>query len=195
MKRPAASWSRRFVVAVVLWLIPVAALWSLLTPVYNKFLTASAENLVRLTESPRVTRLLEYDDHHLVVSRTDLPDAKGWLESVRTTDVHFPLVLLGAFFLGVPGVPWRKRIENLGWAALFSVFFHIVSLLFWVKFIYATQLGDWSAEHHSTWQINFWGLGKHLLDLPFKFAMPLILWSAFYLQEMLPESEAQETSA
>lgn len=191
MTRPAASWSRRFVLAAVLWLIPVAAIWSLLTPAYNTFLTESAENLVRLTESPRVTRLLVHDDHHLVVSRTDVASARGWLESVRTTDVHFPLVMLGAFFLAVPGVPWRQRFENLGWAALFSVFFHIVSLLFWVKFIYTTQLGEWSAEHYNAWQINFWGLGKHLLDLPFKFAMPLLLWSAFYLRELLPESEAE----
>ena len=190
MRRP-ASWSRRFLLGVVLWLVPVAALWWLLTPAYNRFLTESAENLVRLTESPGVTRLLAYDDHHLVVSRTDVPSARGRLESVRTTDVHFPLVMLGALFLGVPGVPWRKRLENLGWAALLSVFFHIVSLLFWVKFIYATQLGAWSAEHYTPWQINFWGLGKHLLDLPFKFAMPLILWSAFYLRELLPGSEAR----
>jgi len=190
MKPPAASWSQRFVLGVVLWLIPVAAVWSLATPVYNKFLTESAENLVRLTESPRVTRLLAHDDHHLVVTRTDVSDARGWLESVRTTDVHFPLVMLGALFLAVPGVPWRKRLENLGWAALFSIFFHIVSLFFWIKFIYATQLGEWSAAHYAAWQMNFWGLGKHLLDLPFKFALPLLLWSAFYLRELLPRSEA-----
>ena len=185
------SWSTRFALGVILWLIPVAILWMLATPFYNKFLTASAENLVRLTESPRVTRLLEHDEHHLVITRIDVPSAKGWLESVRTTDVHFPLILLGALFLAVPEVPWRKRLENLGWATLISIFFHIVSLLFWVKFIYATQLGAWSAEHTNVWQINFWGLGKHLLDLPFKFGMPLLLWAAFYLRELLGAPQAR----
>ncbi len=180
------SWSGRFTLGVALWLIPVALLWAMLTPFYNAFLTTSAENLVRLTESPKVTRLLEHDKHHFVVTRTDLPATKGWLESVRTTDVHFPLVMLGAFFLAVPEIAWRKRLENLGWATLISIFFHIISLLFWVKFIYATQLGDWSAENYSSWQMNFWGLSKHLLDLPFKFAMPLLLWSAFYLRQLLP---------
>ena len=184
-----SSWSGRFGLAVVLWLIPAAGVWSLLTPTYNRFLTTSAENLVRLTESPRVTRLLVHDAHHFVVTRTDFATARGWLESVRTTDVHFPLVMLAAFFLAVPGVAWRQRLENLGWALLASVFFHIVSHLFWVKFIYATQLGEWSAEHYNAWQINFWGLGKHLLDLPFKFAMPLLLWAAFYLRELLPGAE------
>ncbi len=180
--RPAPkSWSGRFALGVTLWLIPAAVVWATLTPLYNVFLTTSAENLVRLTESPGVTRLLKHDRHHLVVTRTDLPSPRGWLESVRTTDVHFPLIMLGAFFLGVPGIPWRRRLENLGWGVLISICFHIISLLFWVKFIYATQLGDWSAEHYGPWWINCWGLGKHLLDLPFKLAMPLLLWSAFYL--------------
>ena len=190
MTPPASSWSRRFLLAAVLWLLPVAAVWHLATPVYNAFLTESAENLVRLTERPRVTRLLVHDDHHLVITRTDVPSPRGWLHSVRTTDVHFPLVMLGALFLGVPGVPWRRRLENLGWAALISVFFHIVSLFFWIKFVYATQLGEWSAAHYGTLQTNFWGLGKHLLDLPFKLAMPLLLWSAFYLRQLLPDSKA-----
>lgn len=189
MSRRRTSWAGRFSFGVLLWLIPVAVVWSLLTPVYNTFLMASAENLVRLTERPRVTRLLEHDDHHFVVTRTDVPSARGWLDSVRATDVHFPLVMLGAFFLAVPGVPWRRRLENLGWAILVSVFFHIVSLLFWVKFIYATQLGEWSAAHYNVWQINFWGLGKHLLDLPFKLSMPLLLWAAFYLRELTPGAE------
>ena len=192
MKLPSTSWAWRFVLGAVLWMIPVVALWLVLTPFYNKFLTTSAENLVRLTERPSVTRLLEHDDHHLVITRTDVPSPKGFLDSVRTTDVHFPLIMLGAFFLAVPGVPWRKRLENLGWATLISIFFHIVSLLFWVKFVYATQLGEWSAENYSTFRANFWGLGKHLLDLPFKFSMPLLLWAGFYLRELLPGSRSRE---
>ncbi len=186
------SWSSRFALGVVLWLIPVAAVWTIATPYYNAFLTESAENLVRLTESPKVTRLIRHGRHHFVVTRTDLAATGGGSESVRVTDVHFPLVMLGAFFLAVPRIRWRKRLENLGWAALISIVFHIVSLLFWVKFIYATQLGEWSAEHYGAWQVNFWGLGKHLLDLPFKLAMPFLLWAAFYLGELLPPSRSRK---
>ena len=169
-------------------MIPVAIVWTILTPFYNTFLTTSAENLVRLLESPNATRLLEHDDHHFIVTRTDVPATTSRFGSVRVTDVHFPLVMLGAFFLTVPGVPWRKRLENLGWAVLISIFFHIISLLFWVHFNYATHASGWGAEHYSSLQINFWGLGKHLLDLPFKFSMPLLLWAAFYLSELLKAS-------
>ncbi len=188
MRFAPTSWSGRFILGVALWLVPAAIVWTTLTPFYNSFLKTSAENLIRLTESPRATRLLVHDKHHFLITRTDEPEAKSLFGSVRTTDVHFPLIMLGAFFLAVPGIPWRKRLENLGWAVLMSIFFHIISLLFWVHFIYATQHNVWSVEHYAPWQINFWGLGKHLLDLPFKFAMPLLLWAMFYLDELVRAS-------
>ncbi len=180
-------WARRFAIGVAAWLLPVAVVWVILTPFYNNFLTKAAERLVRLTESPAVTRLQVHDPHHLVITRTDLPTSRGWLQSIRTTDTHFPLIMLGAFFLAVPSIGWKKRLENLGWAVLIAVFFHIVSLYFRVHFVYATQLGAWSGEHYGTLARNFWGLSSHLLELPFKFALPFVLWAAFYVHYLLPD--------
>jgi hypothetical protein len=180
----------RFVRRVILWILPVAVVWSFLTPSYNLFLTEAAENLVRITEDPAVTRLLPRPPHHFVVTRTDFSTAKGWLYSVRTTDAHFHFIMLWAFFLAVPDTPWPKRLENLGLATLVATFFQIILLLCWVKFAYATQLGEWSGSHYSTFQQNFWGLSKHLLDLPFKFALPFLLWASFYLGHLLPRDDA-----
>jgi len=190
-KKPKAAesrhgWSTRLVRNLVIALVPVALVWVLSTPFYNLFLTHATENLTRLTESPSVTRLEPRETHYFVITRTDFPTSKGFLESVRVTDVHFPLILLGALFLAVPGVPFKERLQNLGWAVLISVFFHLILLLFWVKFVYATQLGAWSLENYGPFARNFWGLGKHLLDLPFKFGLPLALWVAFYLGELSP---------
>ncbi len=178
----------RFARALLLWLAPSLVVWILLTPLYNRFLTRATGNLVRLTERPRVTRLEPFDRHHFVVRRSDYqgPGENGALGSVRVTDTHFPVVFALAMFLAVPGATWRRRLECAGWALLVLVFFHLLSLFFWVQFIYALTLGDWSTAHYSEWGRNFYGLGKHLLDLPFKFAMPLILWSAFYLPRLLP---------
>lgn len=173
---------RRFVLRVLLFLLPVIAVWLIALPLYNRFLTVSTENLVRLFEHPAATRLATRGIHHFMISH----DEVGHVGSVRVTDVHFPWLMLAAFFLAVPGVPLRRRLGDLGWASLATVFFHWLSLLFWVKFFYATQLGDWSAAHYGAVRANFWGLGKHLLDLPFKFAWPLGLWCAFYLRLLLP---------
>src|SRR6185295_10256761 len=106
---------------------------------------------------------------------------RSLIHSFRVTDVHFHLVMLMALFLAVPSVSWRRRGENLGWALLAVVFFDIALVFFRVKFVYATGLGAWSLAHYGTFARNFWGLGKHLLDLPVKFALPLLLWSGFYL--------------
>ena len=177
----------RFARNVALWLVPVALVWLLLTPFYNRFLTMATLNLTWLVESPNVTHLSVAETHYFKITRPDVPTQRGHLGSVRVTDTHFPLIMLGAFFLAVPGIGWRRRLEALGWAFLLSVFFHIVSLFFWIKFIYATQLGAWSLEHYGAFERNFWGLSKHLLDLPFKFSWPFILWAYFYLRLLLPE--------
>lgn len=172
----------RLIRNALLWLIPVALFWLLLTPAYNRFLLGSAENLARLTESPNVTDLLRKDEHFAYVSRIDFPPARSLVYSFRTTDVHFHLVMLGALFLAVPGVPWKERLANFGWAVLITIFFDIFLVFLYVKFAYATQLGAWSVANYGPFARNFWGLAKHLFDLPFKLALPFLLWGGFYLR-------------
>ena len=184
------SFALRFARGVMLWILPVAILWTAITPRYNLFLTEATENVIRLTESPKVTRLIAQTEHYFVITRTDFSTTKGWLYSVRTTDAHFHFIMLWAFFLAVPDTPWIQRLENLGLATLIATFFQILLLYCWVKFAYTTQLGEWSATNYSTFQQNFWGLSKHLLDLPFKFALPFFLWAVFYLERLLPSAEA-----
>jgi hypothetical protein len=178
----------RFLRSTLLWAIPATLLWLAITPTYNRFLARAAENAVQLTESPNHTTLRRHDPHTFLIYRDDLeaPTSTGHVSSVRVTSYHFMLIFTAAIFLGVPDVPLRRRFEALGWAALVSAFFHIFALLFRIKFIYATQLGAWSAQNYDTFGQNFWGLGRHLLDLPFRFALPLILWSSFYLDRLLP---------
>lgn len=186
-KTPRRGWAFLFIRNAVLWLLPVALLWAVAAPVYNRFLLGSAQNLVRLTESPDVTNLLRKDDHFAYVARRDFPPAKSLVHSFRVTDVHFHLVMLGALFLAVPGISWRQRLANLGWAFLITIFFDIFLIFFYVKFAYATRLGAWSLVHYGPFARNFWGLGKHLLDLPFKFSLPFLLWAAFYLPNLMAE--------
>jgi hypothetical protein len=179
---PDGLWMRRFVRNIAIAVVPAAIVWLLLTPIYNPFLTAATERLLHFTESPDVTRL-HYLDHFAQVVRLDYQAEKGYLYRIRVTDLHFHLILTFALFLAVPGIEAKRRWENLGWAALITVFFDLLLYFFFVKFVYATQLGDWSRAHYGTFAQNFWGLGKHLLDLPFKFALPLILWAAFYIRD------------
>jgi hypothetical protein len=179
------SWAGRLVRNVLLWTIPAWAAWTLLTPVYNRFLVAAAENLLQISESPNVTDLYLKGRHDAYVQRRDLPPARSLVHAFRVTDVHFHLVLVGALFLGVPGVPWGKKLENLGLAVLVTVFFDLFLCFFVVKAAYATNLGAWSLAHYGPFARNAYGLVRHLLDLPFKLGLPLLLWSGFYLGRMM----------
>lgn len=198
--RPAAAgaagrrrWAYRLVRNTVLWLIPAAALWALLTPSYNRFLEIAGQNLARLTESPDVTRLVPRDEHYALIGRLDFPASREIVGSLRVTDLHFPVIFLIALFLAVPQTPWRRRLANLGIALVAMAVFHVVLALFWVKFTYATQLGAWSLERYGAFGRNFWGLGKHLLDLPVKLALPFLLWAGFYLDRLLPGGDPAES--
>ena len=194
----------RFLRNLALWLVPSVLLWIVITPFYNRFLRESAQNLVRLGERPAVTHLYpapksetraHQDVDYLVITRDDHTAKKGFLYSVRTTDLHFPMVYLWAMFMAVPGVPWATRLARTGWATMIQVFFHVVLLVFWVKFAFATQLGDWSLAHYGVAGQTFWGLGKHLLDLPFKFGMPLILFAAYYYDWLVGSSVREAPAA
>lgn len=180
-----ATWAGRLVRNAVLWLIPVWAVWTLVTPFYNLFLLTATENLLHLTESPNVTELLPKGRHDAYVQRRDFPPVRSLVHAFRVTDIHFHWVLLGALFLAVPAVPWRQRLENLGYALLMTVFFDLLLCFFVVKAAYATRLGAWSLAHYGPFARNAYGLGRHLLDLPFKLGLPLLLWAGFYLGRML----------
>jgi|HubBroStandDraft_3_1064219.scaffolds.fasta_scaffold192877_1 hypothetical protein len=169
----------------LLWLLPVAVVWVLLTPFYNRLLLRCGEQLLHLAEHPAVTALPPRGAHDAYVQRLDFPPAKSLVYGFRVTDLHFPLVLLGALFLGVPGVPWRERLRNLGLALLATLAFDLVLVVFYVKACYAAQLGAWSLAHYGPVARNLYAQGKHLLDLPFKLALPLLLWCAFYLPRLL----------
>ena len=189
--QPGSSWAGRLVRNVLLWLVPVWLVWFLLTPFYNRFLLTASENLLQLTESPNVTELVPKGRHDAYVQRRDFPPAKSLVHAFRVTDLHFHLVLLGALFLAVPGVPWRQRLENLGWAVLVTVFFDLFLGFFVVKAVYATGLGAWSTEHYGPFARNAYGMTRHLFDLPFKLGLPLLLWAGFYLGRMMEEMRGE----
>jgi hypothetical protein len=184
---PRRTWAAQLVLSAFLWLIPVGVVWILVTPYYNRFLLTAAQNLCRLTESPDVTNLVPVGRHDASIERRDFPPSKSLIHGFRVTDVHFHLVLLGALFLATPGIPWRERMTNLGWAVLVTVFFDLFLCFFWVKFVYATRLGAWSLAHYGLFARNAYGLTKHLLDLPFKLALPFLLWAGFYYERFLEE--------
>jgi hypothetical protein len=187
-RRRRAPWTARLIRGTLIWLLPAALAWLAITPFYNQFLVEAGNDLFALVEHPRVTDLSLHGGQDAYVARRDLPPTRALAYTFRVTDVHFHLLLLAALFLGVPEVPWRRRLANLGLAALATIGFDILLVVFDVEFAYTTQLGSWSLAHYGAFTRNAFGLGRHLLDLPFKLALPLLLWAGFYLPRLLAET-------
>jgi len=181
---PPRRWTALLIRNTLLWMVPVAVAWWLATPIYNRVLLRSAAGILDLCEHPAVTDLPAKGDHDAYVVRRDFPPAHSLVYPFRVSDVHFHLLLLGALFLAVPGIPWRERLGNLAVAVLITFAYDVLLVVFIVESTYATHLGAWSLAHYGAFARNFYGLGKHLLDLPFKLALPLILWCAFYLPRL-----------
>ena len=178
------SWVFRFSRNLVLTAPLAMVLWLLVSPFLSLFLSKAAERLTRLGERPAVTLIELSRGEDALITRANTRVHGRLPYGVRVTDIHFPLVLLIAIFLATPDVPASERFANLGYALLITVCFQVIDLFFWVKFVYATQLGDWSTAHYGPFARNFWGLGKHVLDLPVKLALPFALWGAFYLRRI-----------
>jgi hypothetical protein len=180
----ARGWGLRLARNLLLTTPLAMALWLLVSPYLSLFLTKAAERLIRLGERPAATVIALSRGEDALITRGDTR-AHGRLPySVRVTDIHFPLVLLIAIFLATPDIPARERFANLGYALLVTICFQVIDLFFWVKFVYATQLGPWSVAHYGPVARNVWGLGKHVLDLPVKLALPFALWAALYMPQL-----------
>ena len=145
---PQRAWTALLIRNTLLWMVPVAVAWWLATPVYNRVLLRSAGAILDLCEHPAVTDLPAKGDHDAYVVRRDFPPAHSLVYPFRVSDVHFHLLLLGALFLAVPGIPWRERLGNLAVAVLITFAYDVLLVLFIVESAYATHLGAWSLAHY-----------------------------------------------
>jgi len=154
-----------------------AAVWTVLSPAYEKTLAAGAETLLRGTEWPAVTRL-EARRGEILVERADFPPAAP-RPGLPAADLHFNFVLLVALFALAPK-PWRREwLARFLLAAALLWFVHSMALVFQVRSVYATALGPWSAAHYGSFARNSWAAGFHFYQIAGRFAAPLALWWPF----------------
>lgn len=178
-----------------LWLLPIYLLWVALTPIYDRVLLRAAERCLHAIERPDVTDLFARGPDAWVLRR-DFPPTRSRVHAFRVSDIHFHIVLTGALFLAVPGVAWADRFRRLTYATLLTVFYDLTLCTILVEAFYATGLGSWSLQHYGPYSRNFLGLSRHLLDLPLKLALPLLLWSTFYSDKIFsPDSDLRTSSS
>ena len=154
-----------------------AALWIGLAEPYHRTLAAPAQALIRVFESPGVTRL-RAENREVIVDREDFPPSSP-RPGIPAQDLDFNVAILTALF-ATARRPFSDRSLRILAAALALLWgSHVVALVFSVESLYATELGPWSAAHYGTLARNFWATGHHFYRIAGMFAIPFVLWWAF----------------
>jgi hypothetical protein len=155
---------------------------------YERVVAPAAEFLLRIGESPAVTRL-EASGGEFLVNRADIPPGAKH-PGLPAVDLHFNFVLLVALFALHPR-PWRgDRVARLLLALLCLYIVHVVFLVFQVEKVYAVDLGPWSAAHYGAVARNFWAAGFHFYQIAGRFAAPFAIWWLFGRTEPAAAPEA-----
>jgi hypothetical protein len=193
-KQPAEL--RRFLRRLPLTLLAAALLWLAMRPAWDETLAWVTQGLARLAEAPWATQIV-VDGEHAIVGRRDMRVDSGRL-SLSLTQIHFNLVPFLALVLATSGW-WRRD----GWqrllASLTLAFMsHVLTLLWHVKFFFASSLGPWSHEVYSDFAREFYGTLQYFFDIPVTFTLPLLLWVGFFSPQVfamlgiaLPDTQAQ----
>ena len=150
------------------------AFWYLFSSTYERVVASAAELLLRLAESPAVTRI-DAPGREFIVRRSDFPPSSH-LPGLPAPDLHFNFVLLVALF-ALDRHPFRgdqARRFLLGLACLFAV--HVAALIFQIQRVYAMDLGAWSPAHYGAAARNFWAGGFHFYQIAGRFAAPFAIW-------------------
>jgi hypothetical protein len=171
-------------------LIAAIVIWLLVRPIIDPAVAGLAQTLIRSFEYPRVTRLV-IEDHRAQMRRTDLR-TDSTVRSVSMTEVTFNTIVLLALYLALPRPFSRRQLERLfmGWCVLSLS--QSINLLFHVKTLYATGLGEWSQHHYSDLARNVFGFCRYFTDLPGRFSFPFLIWLGFNweaIMKMLRVSE------
>jgi hypothetical protein len=168
---------RSFLKRLPFTLVIAMVVWLALRPVLDSAVTGFTQLLVRSFEYPRVTRLV-VEDHRAAVHRSDFRTDSG-IPAMPLTEKHFNTLVLLALYLALPKPFSRRQLERLfmGWCVLYLT--QALNLFFHVKCLYAMSLGEWSAQHYTDLQRDFYGFWRYFTDLPGRFSFPFLIWLGF----------------
>ena len=158
-------------------LVAGVILWLLLRPAIDIAVAGLAQTLIRAFEHPRVTRLV-VDDHLVQVRRSDFRSGSG-IPTVSLAENNFNLIVLLALYLALPKPFSRRQLERLFMGCCVLYLTQTLNLVFHVKTLYATGLGEWSQQSYSDLARNVFGFGRYFTDLPGRFSFPFLIWLGF----------------
>jgi len=177
MKTPAIGTPGVFLRRLPVALMAGVMLWLLLRPAVDIAVAGLAQTLIRAFEHPRVTRLV-VDDHRIQVHRSDFRSGSG-IPTVSLAENNFNLIVLLTLCLALPRPFSRRQLERLFMGCCVLYLTQTLNLVFHIKTLYATGLGEWSRQFYSDFARDVFGFGRYLTDLPGRFSFPFVIWLGF----------------
>jgi len=167
----------KFLMRLPMTLVIGIVVWLLVRPALDRAVAGGAQILIRSFEYPKVTRLV-VADHHAQVHRSDFRSGSK-IPTVSLTETTFNIIVLLALQLALPRPFSRRQLERLfmGICALYLT--QATNLVFHIKTLYATGLGEWSTHYYSNAARNVFGYLRYFTDLPGRFGFPFLLWLGF----------------
>jgi hypothetical protein len=164
-------------------LVAAMLIWLILRPALDVAVPRFAEILVRAFEYPRVTRLVPVE-HWVEIRRSDFK-TDSLIPKLPLTENHFNTIILLALYLALTRPFARTQLERLfmGWCVLYLS--QSLNLVFHVKTIYATGLGEWSLQHYSPLARNVFAFLQYFTDLPGRFSFPFLIWMGFNWDQVM----------
>ena len=150
------------------------ALWLLLAPVYNAFVSRAAEIGIGAWERPNVTslRMLGRD---ALIHRIDF-DPRSPLPKISISDLTFNFVVLTTLF-GLAGLERRENRDGHLLLALAILFLgHVAALVTRVMAIYVRNLGPWSLANYGAFERNFWSILYDFYRFVGCYALAFAIW-------------------
>ena len=171
-------------------LLAAALIWLALRQAWDPALGWVTQGLSRLFEAPWATQIV-VDQDHAIIGRRDMRADSGRL-SQSLTQIEFNLVPFLALVLAIKGW-WRQDgLQRLGGALLLFFMSHVLSLLWHVKYFFATSLGPWSQAGYSDAARQVYGALRYFFDIPVTFTLPLLLWVGFFSTKVFALLEIEE---
>jgi hypothetical protein len=167
----------RFLRRLPLTLVIGIVVWQLLRPITDTAVAGGAQLLIRSFEYPKVTRLV-VDDHRAQVRRSDFRSGSK-IPAIPLTETTFNLIVLLALQLALPRPFSRPQLERLFMGCCVLYVTQAANLVFHVKTLYATGLGEWSTHYYSDTARNVFGFLRYFTDLPGRFGFPFMIWLGF----------------
>ena len=154
------------------------AIWTLLSPLYDRVIASGAQAAMRTFERPPVTRLQPAADNYVTIDRSDF-DPRSKRPAISIRDLTFNFVLLCALFAATKRPFTDRNMGGFVMATVALAITHILAVVTEVMSIYVGKLGPWSRANYSDLSRNVWGVANHSYRLVLMYAIAFALWWIF----------------